>query len=886
MQRAANIARTCTWGRWSNFAAALFVLCGSGLALAAEPKQFAKPVSAQLNATGKAITMPVPMTAGDKPLGDVVITINADDSVSIPKSAIADRLGSLLDAAAAARLAQVPAEGGAVSLEALTAAGFNIAFDHNALALHYEPAGTDRATDDLSLGNGAGGSGQVATSFVQPAAVAGYVNITAGADHNWNTGASADPTALTLELQPVLRGSGVALAGDWTYQSTSEPFICPVGAICLRDQAGGLKRTYTRAIYDHPQAMLRLEVGDSEPLGTEFQTPIDTLGLSLEHSSRKLNPGESVAPSIGSSFRLERPSDVDVLINGAVVRHLHLAPGPYNLKDIPLQAGANEVVLDITDDTGQHRTQAFNMVFDATLLAPGESEWGVSAGIPSYLSDGERVYRGSYLTATGFYRSGLTNSLTGEVQAQADNDVTEAGGRVLAALPIGFASLGAAGSAGRAGIGYSTRANWSLTNAKILLRPTHAGVEALTLGAEYRSAGFHAPGEYIATAGDVIFPQFDYSLRFDGTYSAPVTETVSASLSGRYSIGSGRPLSELPRGTYDSNRYGIDLSLAAPVNSWVNGSLSVGYGNDFALDPANQNPALHASFRLSARPDQFTTLASGYDSGSHLAVVSGSQEVRSDSNRWNASLDVQHDGLQGTGTAGGSLQYSGNRFQLRATHWAGFDGDGMGNRPLNASLQRSSINVGTAIAFADGKFAFGAPVRGDAFAIVAPHESLAGRTITIGEASNPRGQADGWGPALVGDLPANVPANLSVDVADLPLGYSLGEGSYSLKPPFRGGYALEVGSAHSVSAYGTLIGADGQPVALLTGTATAGGDAAHQVAIFTNATGRFGADGLAPGHWVIEMATDGGPTHFALDIPAGTNGLFKAGILKPAGDQG
>jgi outer membrane usher protein len=53
--------------------------------------------------------------------------------------------------------------------------------------------------------------------------------------------------------------------------------------------------------------------------------------------------------------------------------------------------------------------------------------------------------------------------------------------------------------------------------------------------------------------------------------------------------------------------------------------------------------------------------------------------------------------------------------------------------------------------------------------------------------------------------------------------------------------------------------------------------------IFTNAAGRFGADGLAPGRWIIEMATDGAPTRFVLDIPANVEGLFKAGTLHPVG---
>ena len=53
------------------------------------------------------------------------------------------------------------------------------------------------------------------------------------------------------------------------------------------------------------------------------------------------------------------------------------------------------------------------------------------------------------------------------------------------------------------------------------------------------------------------------------------------------------------------------------------------------------------------------------------------------------------------------------------------------------------------------------------------------------------------------------------------------------------------------------------------------------VEVFTNAAGRFGAEGLAPGRWLIEMTTEPVPTRYVIDIPDGTEGLFRAGALTP-----
>ena len=120
-------------------------------------------------------------------------------------------------------------------------------------------------------------------------------------------------------------------------------------------------------------------------------------------------------------------------------------------------------------------------------------------------------------------------------------------------------------------------------------------------------------------------------------------------------------------------------------------------------------------------------------------------------------------------------------------------------------------------------------------------------------------------------------------MADLPIGYSLGAGTFDTFAPYRGGYKFEVGSAYSVQAFGTLLKSDGEPIALLTGVAYTADNPEKQVAVFTNSSGKFGADGLAPGKWIIDMATEGAPTRFVIDIPKGTDGLYQAGTLKPAG---
>jgi outer membrane usher protein len=53
------------------------------------------------------------------------------------------------------------------------------------------------------------------------------------------------------------------------------------------------------------------------------------------------------------------------------------------------------------------------------------------------------------------------------------------------------------------------------------------------------------------------------------------------------------------------------------------------------------------------------------------------------------------------------------------------------------------------------------------------------------------------------------------------------------------------------------------------------------ITVFTNRAGRFVAEGLAPGSWLIEMATEDHPTYYRIEVPSGAQGIVRAGVLTP-----
>ncbi|MBX9924897.1 MAG: fimbrial biogenesis outer membrane usher protein, partial [Hyphomicrobiaceae bacterium] len=714
----------------------------------------------------------------------------------------------------------------------------------------------------------------------------------------------------------------VVLENRLLYDGAVDAYICPARATCTYEHGSGLKRDITRLVYDLPASHIRFQLGDTTAIGLPIQRSTETFGVSIEKSAQKLAPGQSRAASARASLRIDRPSEVDVIVNGITLQRLSLKPGTYNVRDLPLATGANTVDLAITDDTGARRVQSFTTFAGTDMLAPGALEWSASAGLQSYLRDNQRQYEDSDgAIGTLFARYGVSEAITAEAHIQGDRRGAMGGAGVVTETPWGVFTFGAAisygddanngyglglgsgvigsgaigsgslvsgfgGSGGRS-LGYAADISWDLVNYRGLLS---AQSESLRLAAEYRSPEFFRPGQLASLASGIYYPEYNYWLRLSGSYSIALDWSTSVTLSGRYQFGDDE-IAKLTPFSVTGDRYGADISMSRPFSPTVTGSLLVGYSNESflrnGLDGQRSNDAdFRAAIRFHVRPDERSTVTASYDSLDGLAGLSGYRSGGEGIGRWDASVDVQNFETTERTAASGSVGYTANRAEVRVSHHADvLAATGRSTHGTAQQQQRSSVRVGSGIAFADGVIGIGPPIRGDAFALVHPHDSLAGKTIAAGSFESPRAFADGWGPGVVGDLPAYAPTSVAIDVADLPVGYSLGAGTFDVAAPYKGGYALMVGSSASVSVFGTLLNTDGTPIELASGFATPSAGGAEPIPVFTNAKGRFGAEGLSPGRWLVDVESDTGPVRYAIDIPKGADGLIRTGELRPIGNK-
>jgi outer membrane usher protein len=849
--------------------------------------EYAKPVSSRLNRGSRAIDMPVPLKDDGTFLGEVAIRINPDDSILVNKTVLSAKLGAAIDGAVHARLDALTAENGFVSLAALNAVGLNLHFDPGLQELQLRAAVEQRPVGELSFGDPY--RTRISTNLARPALMAGYLNVTAGVDYRWPNG-TLDPagkdgaTSAHLDLESVIRAWNIVIENQSRYTGDGYFLGCAPSPYCSDDTVTGFTRQTTRLTYDMPESEIRFQAGDLEPIGMSMQHASDMLGLSLQKSAQKLNPGENIRPTGKGSFRIDYRAQVDIVVNGMVMQRLDLRPGNYDIRDLPLTTGSNDIVLVITDETGNVRRLDFSTYFDSNMLAAGKSEWALAAGVPSYYVNDEREYADQQYMATGWYRYGVSDDLTADANLQADGYGAMAGLGTIRRTPWGAFAFETAISSSTLGVGGGIDFDWSLVNFDGFAgRPG----ESVHVGAEFHTRQFYVPGRFLDTPDGVLKPAPDYGVRLDASYTLPLAWETTATLAGRYRTAYDEEADGLIYYTH-GDRYGADLTFSRPLSRLASASLTLGFSNESYLDAlflsdTETDPAFRAALRFNVRPDDRTSVSMGYDTLNEHVDISAYRTSGNGLGRWDTNVFVQYADFQDTATVNASAGYYGNRAEVRVLQSSGIAGVLDGRFDTASVDQRTSLQVSSSFAFADGHFAVGAPVRGDAFAIVYPHESIAGKEIMIGSNDDLRAVADGWGPAVVSSIPAYSQSTIPVDVADLPLGYSLGAAAFDTYAPYRGGYALQVGSANSVSAYGTLLLSDGEPVALLTGVAHPENDPNAAVTIFTNAAGKFGAEGLAPGRWIIEMATDDKPTRYVIDVPDGTDGLFKAGTLHPSG---
>jgi outer membrane usher protein len=608
---------------------------------------------------------------------------------------------------------------------------------------------------------------------------------------------------------------GVAFENELTYDGDGEvPF----------------SRFGSRAIYDRPDWNVRGTVGDlvSNPIG--FQSTLDVLGVGVSRLRNSFGGDRIVTASSGRTITLREDARVTLIVNGVTVRTLDLPAGVFDLADLPLTTGANQVQLVVEDAAGGRRVVNFDFFQDFELLEPGDNEFDLQVGIRSTFRE-SRKYFVEEPAISGFFRRGITSQFTAGANVQATSFAQQLGVEGTIGTSFGLFTLEAAASnIEDVGFGHAFRLQYRYTFSDFQLRNDRR----LDLQVEHTSPTFGGV--------DDLRPFNTTGWRLSGRYSQPVTDTISAGLGVDYT-----------EDRIGRDRYGVRGTLSwqiddrATLNTFAGFERREGFG--FGLN-------------LLVRLGRGSIATAQYDSLNDL----GSVTFRHSPERL---LDTLAYGAQLTHAPGslgfnGNAVYRTNRGDLEVAHITAVNTDSD-----RISSQITSLRYQGAIAFTGGRLAVGRYLF-DSFAIVSAHNTLGDAEILIGDRVNNRIEArtDAFGPALV-PLGSYSRRNIFYEVPDSPAGYDLGSGSFEVYPWLHTGFELMVGSEFNVTIIGTFLDERGEPVRLLSGVARRVGDEkSPAVPIFTNRSGRLGASGLAPGRW--EINAGGFVYSFSIDDGQGT----------------
>jgi outer membrane usher protein len=771
-----------------------------------------------------------PIPAGDYPLlvdGRNVASIRArpgrpDDPVRVSRQPLLEVLEGILRPDAYAALSADGSQGRWLRLDQLRDQGIDATFDRQRLAIELSVPAAKRQRRTVRLG----GAQRSPDEGREPADAAFFLNVGTTAQLVQKSEAEeAGAQTPRFDLDGSVNVEGLVLTGDATVDTQRERTV---------------QRGFVTATRDFEDQVVRTQAGDIIPETAGFQAAPASGGFRVGRAF-DIKPFQEFRPIGQRDFRIQRRSEVEVLVNGVVQDVFTLPPGRYRLQDLPLEANtANQVRLRITDEFGDTRVLSFPIFFTNALLAPGVTDFEIAGGLPRTRGPEGRVrYQRDRAFLTGFVRHGILENLTLGANAQSDRNVHQLGLDGTWATRIGTLSGDAAVSFGDASDG------WAATGQYTIFEPFGQDVgRSLDLRLTSRSDNFAAVG-----ARDPVNP-------------------VAVTASARYSQDLG-PVNASLTGTYGARRDDQPDSYSASVNVASNlGPAAVSANLTYTREDGGSEVQAFISFSVPL----------GDRSGLRASYSSRNARVRSSvfgstgRGLGRVDYDVTAARARDSDRVEGTVDVTTNRADFRVRQQ-------VENVDTAGAVTRAEavVSAQTAIVGAGDTIALSRPVS-DSFAIVspaadAPDYDLALNPSRFAGERSVEARSDFFGPPVLANLNAYIPASVDVTAPDAPLGASLGGQSFTLAPTLNSGFDIEVGSARNVAVIGTLVRPDGTPVSRRAGTAALE-DGNETIDFFTNEAGRYFLRGLRSGRtYTLNVA--GVPGTAELSVPDDTVGQIR-----------
>ena len=658
-------------------------------------------------------------------------------------------------------------------------------------------------------------------------------------------------------------GANIAAAQDYDHDDGRDPFVLDLlgfaniggfegvtisGGTAIREQSDGagfeLDRNDISASYDLYDEAIRISTGELNPSVVGMQEGQQILGFSVATRFSEIRPFENIRPSGRQELVLERDSTVEIEVNGVLAETIELSAGRYQLRDIPFADSANDVRLIIEDEAGRREVARLSLFNMPDLLEPGVFDFGFAAGVRR---DGDVDDYDDNPIGTGYARFGVTNEFTLGLNAQASEDVGQAGLEAGLATELGFVNVGAAASLDRMydETGYAFKL-------------------------DYQNSFSVFDEDDVRFNGAIGYDSAQFSGLSDGETFNDQSFHTSAGLNFRLPIGAGLGLT----GGYSDYRNGEPSQITGGVSLGF-GIEGVGVSLSGSFTDQGGDQEFGGVVGLSYRFGERYSAQTRYSSRLNRAEVAVSRSPRNELNDISGRVRLsRQDGDNGEDyDAAVDLNYVGNRFEADLENNLSVT-DGLDGETQQVSRVRASMGVG----YTGGKFGVGRPFR-SGFIIADKHETLADSELALTSSQGRRTEAhtDIFGPALVGINRPYSEKKLGIDVTPLPVGYDIGDGVIEVFPGTGAGYAFSIGSDASRTIMGYLKTDKGDPIALSVGDLKPmNGDEALARQFFTNSGGRFIAEKVAPGEFQLVLD---GKAIGEITIPEDGEALIDVGTI-------
>ncbi|MBB6481043.1 fimbria/pilus outer membrane usher protein [Spirochaeta isovalerica] len=535
-------------------------------------------------------------------------------------------------------------------------------------------------------------------------------------------------------------------------------------------------------------------------------------------------------------FTLESPSFVRIFLNGYPVKSRQLPPGRFNLTDLPLRSGINEIRLSIEDSFGSVQEQEFLIPYASDGLSHRDIDYSASIGISPYSLELPLI-TGNFLYGFSFMTAGIN--------IQSDFSDEMAGLSFLFPTRAGTFELEAnqSWSSLRNSLGFSAALSYFFHSANNPRIPT------FSLFSRYNSPAFFPVGSTEESPPDL--------LEIKGTLSYNLADFIYIQPGASFSFGR------------EENGNSGMVSLGLRKKFSRNLSASMDFKEKFLPDGSSDfTVSLLIHINDYNDNQSLTVKSSNSQQGADISWKKRFQGANS------SSLSAGISGLPFSGDTESTLSLRGstsfNRFYGSLSSTLRSDG---GNY---TSYFQSRFE--TALVFADRHIALSRPIT-DSFAIVIPVFNLENLNVGI----NPRSdsyefRSDFLGNPVVNNLRSYNSKKIAVNLAEpqIDIDTELGTSTFTLFPRYKSGTVIYTGTRNNVYITGRLVDGQGSALSFETGTLT--DQEGEEFLFFTDREGVFFIYGLQRGECTLNI--NNSSYILNIQIPEETEKKLDLGDLK------